>query len=234
VSTSEQVVDSQLQELREYAYKRGYETYREYTDHGFSGANDNRPALNALILDARKRKFDVVLVSAFDRFGRSLQFLVNTLEEFHSLRIDFISYRQQVDTTTPTGKITFAIISAMAEFERALISERVKAGMFRAAEQGKRIGRPPLEEDITREVLQMKQQGLSYRKIAERVDRTYGSVAGICYRASQKGSEKDTLEPAENKDHESKNQVSQNDYFLRQQNRKLENKKKSAEDTSAR
>ncbi len=220
VSTLEQSVDSQLQELREYALRRGYDIHREYTDPGFSGAVDNRPALNDLLADARQCKFDIVLVSAFDRFGRSLQFLVNTLEEFHSLGIDFISYRQQIDTTTPAGKVTFAVISAMAEFERSLISERVKAGMLQAKKKGKRIGRPALEQNVVQEILQLKRQGLTYAQISEKVERTYGSVAGICYRASQKGIKTDALEPAKNKGLQQQEDVSQKDFLLRGQTEK--------------
>ncbi len=194
VSTSEQNIQSQVEELREFVIRRGFEVYDEYADQGFSGAKDNRPALDRLMRDARQRRFDIVVVTAFDRFGRSLRFLVNVLAEFNSLGIDFVSVRQAIDTTTPTGKMTFAVISAMAEFERALISERVRQGMKRASARGQRIGRPPVDESLVREVMDLRQSGYSYGRIARKTGRSRGSIVGIIRRLLQKGHAKNRLE----------------------------------------
>src|SRR5207237_1758145 len=114
----------------------------EYVDIGVSGAQRRRPQLDTLIQDARKRRFDVVLVWKFDRFARSVKHLVDSLEEFRALGIDFISYTEGVDTTTPTGQLLFHIVGAVAQFERDLIAKRVRAGIAHARAMGRRIGRP--------------------------------------------------------------------------------------------
>ena len=137
VSTlSGQNPEVQLAELREYASRRGWAIAGEYVDRGISGAKESRPALNRLMGDAHRRKFDAVLVWKLDRFARSLKQLVNALAEMEALGIAFVSLRDNLDLSTPSGRLMFQIIGAMAEFERALIQERVRAGLRHARAQG--------------------------------------------------------------------------------------------------
>ena len=136
VSTTDQSTDSQLLDLRRYVSERGWHTFREYCDNGVSGTKDNRPALNDLMNDAKKRRFDGVLVWRFDKFARSTQHLILALEDFKNLGIDFVSYQENIDTSSPLGSAIFTIISAVAQLERDLIAERVKAGLRRAKENG--------------------------------------------------------------------------------------------------
>jgi DNA invertase Pin-like site-specific DNA recombinase len=133
----------QTRELRQYCDHRGWQIFGEHIDAGVSGTKDSRPELNRLMADAYQRRFDAVLVWKLDRFGRSLRHLVNALAEFEALGVAFVSLRDNLDLSTPSGRLMFQIIGAMAEFERSLIVERVKAGMRNARAKGKRIGRPP-------------------------------------------------------------------------------------------
>lgn len=133
-------------ELREYAERRGWVVEKIYADKGQSGAKWKRPALDALMADCRRRKVDVVLVWKFDRFARSLRQLVTALEEFRQLGIDFVSCTEAIDTSIPTGELVFQIFGAIAQFERALIGERVRAGLANAKRAGKKLGRPPLRQ----------------------------------------------------------------------------------------
>ena len=142
VSTSDQTTESQLLDLRRYVRDRGWQTFNEYCDNGISGTKDSRPALNQLIDDAKKCRFDVVLVWRFDRFARSTKHLILALEAFRNLGIDFVSYQENIDTSSPLGGAIFTIISAVAQLERDIIAERVKAGLRRARESGKQLGRP--------------------------------------------------------------------------------------------
>jgi DNA invertase Pin-like site-specific DNA recombinase len=165
----------QLRELREYAALRGWEITGEYTDHGISGSRDSRPALNRLMTDAHQRRFDAVLVWKVDRFGRSLRHLVNALDELGALGVAFVSLRDNLDLSTPSGRLMFAVIGAMAEFERALIQERVRAGLRNARAKGKQLGRP--RRIVNRDtILRMKAEGASLRQIAERLGVGYGTV----------------------------------------------------------
>jgi DNA invertase Pin-like site-specific DNA recombinase len=164
VSTLDQNCEVQLQDLRRYAGQR-FAEYREYIDVGVSGAQRHRPQLDALMRDAHKRLFDVVLVWKFDRFARSLKQLIVSLDEFSALGIDFISYAEGIDTSTPTGQLLFHIVGAVAQFERDLIAERVRAGMAHAKSLGKHIGRPRAEVD-TEAVRNLRSQGKSLRAIA--------------------------------------------------------------------
>jgi DNA invertase Pin-like site-specific DNA recombinase len=141
VSTTEQSVNMQLDELRSYCGRRGLEIVREYVDAGVSGAKGSRPALNRLMADARRRGFDAVLVYRYDRFARSLRQLVNALAEFDALGVDFISLHEGVDTSTPAGRLIFGIFASIAEFERALIAERVRSGQAAAKRRGVIFGR---------------------------------------------------------------------------------------------
>lgn len=175
VSTDSQDTEMQLAKLRPYCEAREWILYREYIDAAVSGSKESRPQLNELMADARKRKFDVVLVWAFDRFGRSSKHLLTALEEFGSLRIEFCSYQQQIDTTGPAGKLFFTIVAAFAEFERAMIVERVKAGIGNARAKGVRLGRPASGVDIAR-VRLLRSQGKPFRAIARLLGVGVGTV----------------------------------------------------------
>jgi DNA invertase Pin-like site-specific DNA recombinase len=167
VSTLDQSCDMQLEDLRRYAarFARSY----EYVEIGVSGAQRRRPQLDALVKDARRRLFDVVLVWKFDRFARSVKHLVDSLEDFRALGIDFISYTEGIDTTTPSGELLFDIMGAVAQFERDLIAERVRAGIAHARAMGKRIGRPRAKIDVD-QTRSLRNQGQSLRKIAQTLD----------------------------------------------------------------
>ena len=185
VSTNEQTVENQINELRDYCKRKGYTIYKEYCDEGVSGAKSSRPALNSLMQDAMKRRFDAVVVWKLDRLGRSLSHLLKTLEEFESLGIDFVAFNQNIDTTTPTGRLMFSMIGAFAEFERELIRERVKAGMQTAKEKGQHIGRPFTVVD-NRKVHELRNQGLSIRKVAKEMDIKPSRVQYVLKRMGQK------------------------------------------------
>jgi DNA invertase Pin-like site-specific DNA recombinase len=167
VSTTNHGQDAGLQtwELRQFAEARGWKLADEYVDNGVSGSTDSRPELNRLMADAKRRRFDVVLVWKLDRFGRSLRHLVNALAEFESLNIAFVSLSDNLDLSTASGRLMFNIIGAMAEFERALIQERVKAGIRNARAKGTRIGRPSKHVDVAT-VARLRDQGLSWRVIS--------------------------------------------------------------------
>jgi len=147
VSTDSQTTENQERELREIATRMGWSITKVYRDEGVSGAKSRseRPAFNALWKDATRRRFDMVMTWSVDRLGRSLQDLVAFLSELHALRIDLYLHQQGVDTSTPAGKALFQMMGVFAEFERAMIRERVKSGLERAKAQGKILGRPPLD-----------------------------------------------------------------------------------------
>lgn len=149
VSTLDQEPENQLQELRRYVQARGW-TATEYVDRGVSGAKDRRPALDQMVADAKRRKFDVLVCWRLDRLGRNLRHLVTLIEELQSLGIAFVSLGEGIDCTTPAGKLQLHILAALAEFERARIQERVKAGLSRARAQGVRLGRPRRRIDAER------------------------------------------------------------------------------------
>lgn len=142
VSTHEQTTAGQLDELRAYCQRRQWDIVSEFTDEGVSGSKESRPGLNQLLVDAKRRKFDMVLVQRYDRFARSLRQLVNALCEFDALGIHFISLHEGVDTSTPNGRSVFGIFASIAEFERELIRSRVRSGIAAARARGKTIGRP--------------------------------------------------------------------------------------------
>ncbi len=164
-----QDIEMQLRDLRAYTQSRGMEVYKEYCDDGVSGRKDSRPALNNLMSDARKRRFDAVLCWRFDRFARSTKHLVTALEEFRHLGIDFISYQENIDTTSPMGKAMFTIVSAIAELEADIIRERVMAGLSNARAKGVRLGRPAPEFDRD-ELIKLHNSGLSVRLIAKKMN----------------------------------------------------------------
>ena len=162
VSTTDQTCDNQLLELHRYIAARGW-TATDYVDQGISGAKDRRPALDALLVDARRRRFDVLVVWRLDRLGRNLRHLVTLLEDLQTLGIAFVSLAEGIDATTPAGKLQMHILAAIAEFERARIAERVRAGLARARAQGQRLGRRPHRisaDDLERVI------GLSTREAA--------------------------------------------------------------------
>jgi DNA invertase Pin-like site-specific DNA recombinase len=163
VSTLNQDTDMQTRELREYCARRGWDLVHEYVDHGVSGAKESRPALNALMLDARRRKFDAVAVWKFDRMARSVTHLLRVLEEFRSLGVDFVSLSESVDTSTPTGRMCFTVLASVAELERSLISERVRAGLRSARAKGIKLGRPKSVD--AREIERLRAEGASFRAI---------------------------------------------------------------------
>jgi DNA invertase Pin-like site-specific DNA recombinase len=178
VSTTDQSTDSQLLDLRRYVSDREWNIFQEYVDEGISGSKDSRPALNELMDDARKRRFDAVLVWRFDRFARSTQHLINALEEFKNLGIDFVSYQENIDTSSPLGSAIFTIISAVAQLERDILAERVKAGLRRAKENGKKLGRPQVEVDLE-QVKALRTKGYSTRAIAEELGLTKSTAANL-------------------------------------------------------
>jgi len=178
VSTSDQSTEPQILDLRQYVSDRGWTIYREYRDEGISGTLDSRPALDELMNDARKRRFDVVLVWRFDRFARSTRHLINALEEFKNLNIDFVSFQENIDTSSPLGSAIFTIISAVAQLERDIIAERVKAGLRRAKENGKMLGRPRVAVDATR-IAALRAQGHSWTEVS----RELGIGKGTAQRA---------------------------------------------------
>jgi DNA invertase Pin-like site-specific DNA recombinase len=177
VSTSggHQDPEMQLRELREYAERRGWEIAETYTDAGVSGSKDSRPALNRLMVDACQRRFDAVLVWKLDRFGRSLRHLVNALAELEALGVAFVSLRDNLDLSTPSGRLMFQIIGAMAEFERALIQERVRAGLRNARAKGKRLGRPRADVNEA-QVADLRCSGASWRTVAKELGVGLGTV----------------------------------------------------------
>jgi putative DNA-invertase from lambdoid prophage Rac len=172
-----QDVTLQVRELRQFAEARGWAVAAEYTDTGVSGAKDSRPELNRLMLAAKRRQFDVVLCWKLDRFGRSLRHLVNALAELEAVGVAFVSLTDNLDLSTPAGRLMFQVIAAMGEFERELIRERVRAGLRHAASKGTRLGRPRVIVDRAR-IAGFRAQGLSWVKIAAQL----GIGEGTAYR----------------------------------------------------
>lgn len=158
--------EMQLRELREYCQRRGWEVAGEFVDKGISGAKDSRPELNRLMAEARGRRFGAVVVWKFDRFARSVSHLLRALEDFRALGIEFVSLSEQVDTSTPTGKMVFTVLGAVAELERSLIGERVKAGIRNARAKGKRLGRPRKVADPG-EIHRLRFEGASWRGVGK-------------------------------------------------------------------
>lgn len=167
--------ETQLRQLREYADRRGFTIAAEFVDHA-SGTRDDRPHYKRLLEAVRKRQIDVVLVWRYDRFARSTQALVNALTEFKALGVDFISYQENVDTTTPQGELVFGLMASLAQFESALIGERVRAGMQRARAQGKLVSRPPITAAVKGQIEALWKQGLSRNRISQQLGIGYGTV----------------------------------------------------------
>lgn len=192
VSTGEQNPEAQLYALREYAARRGFSIYREYVDR-VSGDVERRRAkrqddraYRELMDDAGRRRFDCVLVWKYDRFARSLSILVAALQQFSTLGIDFISYTQNIDTTTAMGRLFYHVIGSFSEFEREMIVERVRAGLANARAKGKSLGRPK-DRSAKLRIIALRKQGLSLREIAHREERSASGVLQILRRAKKSG-----------------------------------------------
>jgi DNA invertase Pin-like site-specific DNA recombinase len=183
VSTLEQTTANQERELREVASRIGCKIVKVYKDHGISGAKgrDKRPAFDALCRDATQRQFDLVMAWSVDRLGRSLQDLIGFLSELHALGIDLFLHQQGLDTTTPSGKAMFQMLGVFAEFERAMIQERVRAGLARAKAEGKQLGRPKIADKTERAVQTAlkKKNRAGLRRIASTLGVGVGTVQRI-------------------------------------------------------
>jgi DNA invertase Pin-like site-specific DNA recombinase len=183
VSTSDQSIQSQLYDLKELAAQRGFEVIAEYKDVGISGTKARRPGLDALMADARRKKFSVVLVAAFDRIARSTRNFLQIIDELDSLGIEFISRREGVATGDALGRLFVTIISAIAELERSLVVERVKSGMRRARLEGKVIGRARLDVDREQVVFD-RRSGMSLTQVAKRHNISRASVCRLMKEAN--------------------------------------------------
>lgn len=181
-STGHQFPENQGIELRQYAAQRGYEIVEEYVDHGFSGAKVRRPALDRLLHDARKGRFSVVLVWSCDRLARNTRHFLEVLDIFQSLGVQFISMREAIDTEGPLGRAILVIIAALGEMEKAAIVERVRAGMYRAKLEGRRIGRAPLDVDRSALVHDRK-AGMSLTQVARKYGVSRASVVRFVHEA---------------------------------------------------
>jgi len=177
--------EMQTRELREYVERRGWTVAGEYVDVGISGTREKRPELDRLMADAHRRKFDVVAVWKFDRFARSVSHLLRALDTFRILGIEFVSLSESLDTATPAGRMVFTVLGAVAELERSLIVERVKAGLRNAKAKGKHLGRPHVAVDASR-VAALRERGASWPQIAKQL----GVGVGTAYRAHQELSKK--------------------------------------------
>src|SRR5271166_6657592 len=185
VSTKDKGQDPEMQltELREFAAKRGWQVAGEFVDVGVSGSRDSRPQLDAMMRLAKTRKLDVIAVWKLDRFGRSLRHLVDTLEELKAVGCAFVSLRDNLDLTTPAGRMMFHVIGAMAEFERELIRERVRAGVAHARSKGQKLGRPKVRRDHDKDaktIHRMRGDGDSYGEIADALGRTKSDIYRVC------------------------------------------------------
>jgi DNA invertase Pin-like site-specific DNA recombinase len=170
VSTMDQSTAMQSDELREYCQRRGWTVVAEYVDHGVSGSKDSRPELDKMLLAAKRREFDCLLFWKLDRLGRSLKHLVNTIADLEALGISFASLKDSLDLSTPSGRLMFGVIAAMAQFERDLIRERVLSGLAAAKRRGRVGGRRAKVTDLTmREIQYLRGQGLSLAAIGQRL-----------------------------------------------------------------
>lgn len=167
--------EMQLEEVRQYCKCRDWTIVREYVDKGVSGAKERRPALDELLRDCKRRIVDCLVVYRYDRFARSLRQLVNALEDFRALGIDFVSLHEGVDTSTPNGRLVFGIFASIAEFERELIRDRVRSGLALAKSRGKRLGRPRVLVDHL-QVASLRKDGRSWSEICEALGISKGTA----------------------------------------------------------
>ena len=190
VSTSNHGQDPQVQlrDFGEYCQRRGWSVASgcEYVDVGISGSKEKRPQLDRLMADAHRRKFDVIVVWKFDRFARSVSHLLRALETFQALGIEFVSLTEGVDTSTPAGKMVFTVLGAVAELERSLICERVRAGLRNAKAKGRQLGRPKKALDVAR-IAEFRKRGRSWRKIARMMECSARTARRALQKARQKG-----------------------------------------------
>jgi len=185
VSTPDQHVETQLYDLRKLAAQRGFEVSREYCDRGVSGSKAKRPGLDAMMADARRGEFSVLLVAAFDRVARSTKNFLEIVDELHDLGIEFISAREAIDTTGPMGRMFITLIGSIAELEKSILVERIRAGMRRARMEGQRLGRAPLNVDhdaLVRDRL----SGMSLSEVAKKYCVSRASVVRFVRDAQQR------------------------------------------------
>ena len=185
VSTPDQHVETQLYDLRKLAAQRGFEIVREYCDRGISGSKAKRPGLEALMNDARRGEFSVLLTAAFDRVARSTRDFLQIVDELNNLGIEFISAREAIDTSGPMGRMFLTMVGSIAELERSLIVERIKAGMRRAKMEGQRLGRAPLNIDhdaLVRDRL----AGMSLTNVAKKYGVSRASVVRFVREAQRR------------------------------------------------
>jgi DNA invertase Pin-like site-specific DNA recombinase len=175
VSTADQYVENQFLDLRKLAAQRGFEVVREYCDQGISGSNASRPGLDAMLADARRGEFSVLMVAAFDRVARSTKNFLEIVDELHDLGIEFISAREAIDTSTPMGKMFVTLIGSIAKLEKSILVERIRAGMRRARMEGQRLGRAPLDIDHDA-LVQDRLAGMSLTKVAKKYGVSRASV----------------------------------------------------------
>jgi len=181
VSTDKQTLENQLRELKQIAERRGWQVAQEYHDAGSSGAKgrDGRPGLDQMLNDAKRRKFDVVMAWAIDRLGRSLVDLLGTIQVLEACGVDLYLDQQSIDTTTPAGKLMFHVTGAFAEFERSMIRQRVHAGLKRAVQQGKQLGRPRISEALEKRIQSQLRAGKGILKVAREIGVGTGTVQRI-------------------------------------------------------
>jgi len=184
VSTPDQHLDNQLIDLRKMAAQRGFEVAREYCDRGISGSKAKRPGLDSMLADARRGEFSVVLVAAFDRIARSTKNFLEIVDELHELGTEFISAREAIDTSGPMGRMFITMVGSIAELERSLIVERIKAGMRRAKIEGRRLGRAPLDVDRAA-IVRDRLSGMSLTKVAKRHGVSRATVVRLVREAKQ-------------------------------------------------
>lgn len=194
VSTTGKGQDCEVQarELREYAARRGWNVVQEYTDNGVSGVKESRPALDRLMQDARRRKFDGVLCWKLDRIGRSLKHLVNLLAELEAVGVALVSFSDNLDLSTPQGRLMFQIIGAMAEFERSLTVERVRAGLAHARAKGKRLGRPKVNANAA-QINRLRAGGASWAVVCHETGLSAGTAKRAFYNLSKNPIQTDTV-----------------------------------------
>jgi DNA invertase Pin-like site-specific DNA recombinase len=181
VSTDKQTVENQLRELRQIAERRGWEVVKEYDDAGISGSKgrNDRPGLDEMLKDAQRRRFDVVMAWAIDRLGRSLIDLLSTIQQLETCGVDLYLDQQAIDTTTPTGRLMFQITGAFAEFERSMIRQRIRAGLRRAVEAGKQLGRPKIDPALEKRIQSQLRAGKGMLAIARDLGAGTGTVQRI-------------------------------------------------------
>lgn len=188
VSTTGQSTESQEEELREFVENRGW-TWKLYRDQGQSGAKENRPALSQLLKDCRQRRVDIVVVWSLDRLARSVSALLGLLDELHQLSIDFIATKQQIDTSTAAGRLSYHVLACIAEFEREMLRERVRAGLANARKKGRRLGRPPLQRLTAEEKEEIRRLHAAGQKSVRQLAQDYRATQYIVAKALAEGKE---------------------------------------------